>query len=155
MTSKPSPIPPGPRVIPNLVVADAGAALEFYISAFGAEEILRLHEPGGRVAHAELELFGGRVFVGSEVPAQGFVPPATDRVSVTTVLYVADVDAFVARAVAAGATLERPVADQFYGERTGRLLDPFGHRWSVQSRTEELSVAELQRRMDDLYAQPS
>lgn len=155
MTQKPSPIPPGPRLIPSLVVADAGAALDFYVKAFGAEEILRLHEPGGRVAHAELSLFGGLVYLGSEVPAQGFVPPAPGHKSFTTVLYVEDVDALVARAVAAGATLEAPVADQFYGDRTARLRDPFGHRWSVQSRLEELSAAELQRRMDDLYAQRS
>jgi PhnB protein len=153
VTSKPSPIPPGPRLIPSLVVADAGAALEFYVEAFGAEEILRLHEPGGRVAHAELSLFGGHIYLGSEVPARGFVPPPADHKSFTTVLYVEDVDAFVARAVAAGATLEGPVADQFYGDRTARLRDPFGHRWSVQSRREELSPAEMQRRMDDLYIQ--
>jgi uncharacterized glyoxalase superfamily protein PhnB len=155
MTDNISPIPPGPRVIPSLVVGDAGAALDFYVRAFGAEEILRLHEPGGRVGHAEFSLFGGRVYLGSEWPSLGFVGPAPDRISQTVVLYVEDVDAFAARAVAAGAVLERPISDEFYGDRTARLRDPFGHRWTAHTRIEDVPPAELQRRMDDLCAQSS
>ena len=153
MTHKPSPIPPGPRVIPNLVVRDAAAALDFYAKAFGAEEILRLHEPDGRVAHAELRLFGATVYVASEYPSLGFLGPAPDRVSHTMTLYVEDADAFAARAVAAGATLEAPIKVEFYGDRSARLRDPFGHRWNAQTRVEEVPTAELQRRLDAMCAQ--
>ncbi|MDC0715991.1 VOC family protein [Nannocystis bainbridge] len=155
MTVKPSPIPPGPRLIPTLVVADAGAALDFYVKAFGAEEILRLHGPGGRVEHAEFSLFGGVVYLGSEWPSLGFRPPTPGHTAATVVLNVEDVDAFAARAVAAGATLERPVADEFYGDRVARLRDPFGHAWAAHARVEEVALPEMQRRLDALYAQPS
>ncbi|WP_434417278.1 VOC family protein [Nannocystis pusilla] len=150
--SKLSPIPPGPRVIPNLVVRDGAAALDFYAKAFGAEEILRLHEPDGRVAHAELSLFGGRIAVASEYPSLGFLAPTSDRISHTLTVYVEDVDAVAARAVAAGARLERPIEVEFYGDRSARLTDPFGHRWNVQSRVEDVSAAEMQRRLDALSA---
>lgn len=150
--SKLSPIPPGPRVIPNLVVRDGAAALDFYAKAFGAEEILRLHEPDGRVAHAELSLFGGRISVASEYPSFGFLAPTSDRISYTLTVYVEDVDAVAARAVAAGARLERPIEVEFYGDRSARLTDPFGHRWNLQSRVEDVSAEEMQRRLDALSA---
>ncbi|PCC68032.1 Glyoxalase/Bleomycin resistance protein/Dioxygenase superfamily protein [Nannocystis exedens] len=155
MTTKPSPIPPGPRVIPHLVVRDGAAALEFYAKAFGAEEILRLHEPDGRVAHAELSLFGGSISVASEYPSLGFLAPTSDRISHTLTVYVEDVDAVAARAVAAGAKLERPIEVEFYGDRSARLTDPFGHRWNVQSRVEDVSAAEMQRRLDAMCASSS
>lgn len=155
MTTKPSPIPPGPRVIPNLVVRDGAAALDFYAKAFGAEEILRLHEPDGRVAHAELSLFGGHISVASEYPSLGFLGPTPDRISHTLTVYVEDVDAVAARAVAAGARLERPIEVEFYGCRAARLTDPFGHRWNVQTQVEDVSAAEMQRRLDAMCAQSS
>ncbi|MCY1008014.1 VOC family protein [Nannocystis pusilla] len=139
-------------MIPNLVVRDGTAALDFYAKAFGAEEILRLHEPDGRVAHAELSVFGGRIAVASEYPSLGFLAPTSDRISHTLTVYVEDVDAVAARAVAAGARLERPIEVEFYGDRSARLTDPFGHRWNVQSRVEDVSAAEMQRRLDALSA---
>ncbi|MFY0541126.1 VOC family protein [Nannocystis pusilla] len=139
-------------MIPNLVVRDGTAALDFYAKAFGAEEILRLHEPDGRVAHAELSLFGGRIAVASEYPSLGFLAPTSDRISHTLTVYVEDVDAVAARAVAAGARLERSIEVEFYGDRSARLTDPFGHRWNVQSRVEDVSAAEMQRRLDALSA---
>ncbi len=106
-------------MIPNLVVRDGAAALDFYAKAFGAEEILRLHEPDGRVAHAELSLFGGVISVASEYPSLSFLGPTSDRISYTLTVYVEDVDAVAARAVAAGARLERPIEVEFYGGRCG------------------------------------
>ncbi|WAS97052.1 VOC family protein [Nannocystis punicea] len=152
MTTQPSPIPPGPRVIPCLVVRDGAAALDFYARAFGAEEILRLHEPDGRLAHAELSLFGGQIYLSSEYPSLGFLGPTPERISHTLTVHVEDVDAVAARAVAAGARLERPIEVEFYGARSARLTDPFGHRWNIQTQVEEVSAAELQRRMDALCA---
>jgi PhnB protein len=136
---------------PYLVVAGAAAAIDFYVAAFGAVETMRLMQPDGRVGHAELRIGTSGIMLADEFPEYGFAGPlARGGTSVSLHLVVPDVDATVAAAVAAGATLEREVSDQFYGSRSGTIIDPFGHRWIVQTPVEEVSVEEMQRRLDEL-----
>jgi len=140
-------------VVPYLCVKGAASAIEFYKQAFGATEVLRLAEPGGRIGHAEIRIGESRVMLSDEYPEHGILgPQSRGGATGSLALEVPDVDAVVARAVAAGAKLLNPVADQFYGERSGKLEDPFGHLWSVSTRTEELSQEEMQRRYDALVS---
>jgi PhnB protein len=143
-----NPIPDGYHsVTPYLVVRGAAAALAFYAEAFGAVEKFRMEEPEGRIGHAEITIGDSTVMLADEHPELGFLGPAEPGTSpVTIMLYVEDVDEVVARAVAAGATLTRPVADQFYGDRTGGLVDPFGHTWYVATHIEDVSPEEIERR---------
>ncbi len=140
---------PSVQVMPYLCCRDAARALEFYTAAFGAVETMRLAEPSGRIGHAEIKLGDAVIMLSDEYPEMHVrSPEALGGTPVMIHLYVDDVDAFAARAVAAGATLERPVAHQFYGDRSGQLRDPFGHRWSVATRLEAVSADEIQRRYD-------
>lgn len=142
------------NAIPYLCCRDAARALEFYAAAFGAVETMRLAEPGGRIGHAEITIGGALVMLSDEYPEMDIrSPQALGGSPVMIHLHVPDVDAFAARAVGAGATLERPVADQFYGDRSGQLRDPFGHRWSVATRKEELSADEITRRYEKLVTE--
>jgi PhnB protein len=143
------PIPVGYHsVTPYLMVRDAARAITFYRNAFGADEVMRFNGPDGRVAHAEVKIGDSHVMLADEMPDQGFVGPQTlGGAGVSLMLYVDDVDATFAQALAAGATVRRPVADQFYGDRVGTLADPFGHVWSVGTHREDVSVEEMQRRM--------
>ena len=142
------PIPDGYHAItPYLIVSRAAKALDFYAQAFGAIERERMQDPSGKVRHAEITIGGACVMLADEHPEIGALSPATVGGSpVNLHLYVEDVDAVVARAVAAGATLTRPVADQFYGDRVGGITDPFGHRWSIATHKEDLSPDEIRRR---------
>jgi PhnB protein len=142
------PIPDGYHAItPYLIVSGAAKALDFYARAFGAVERDRMQDPTGKVRHAEITIGRACVMLADEHPEIGALSPATVGGSpVNLHLYVEDVDAFVARAVAAGATLTRPVADQFYGDRVGGITDPFGHRWSIATHKEDLSPEEIRRR---------
>ena len=138
---------------PYLIVRGAARALDFYTRAFGAEEVMRLAEPSGRIGHAELTLAGWRLMLADEYPEHGILgPQSLGGASGSLHLQVPDVDAVVARAVEAGAELVRPVSDQFYGERIGKLRDPFGHLWHVGTEIEEVSADEMQRRFDALPA---
>ena len=142
------------KLTPYICCQDAARAIEFYARAFGATEKMRLAEPDGRIGHAEIDVAGAVVMLSDEYPDHGVrSPKAIGGTPVTLHLYVDDVDAFVRRAVAAGATLRRPVADQFYGDRAGQIEDPFGHVWHVATRKEELSSEEVQRRYDRLAKQ--
>ena len=134
-----------------LRVRDAAAALEFYARAFGATEKFRLTGPGGRVGHAEL-LFGDFVvMLSEEYPELGLVGPATLGGNTSSVhLHVDDCDAWAERAIAAGATLVRGPADQFYGERSATVRDPFGHEWMLGHEIEAVTPEEMQRRYDEL-----
>ncbi|MEZ4247882.1 MAG: VOC family protein [Polyangiales bacterium] len=134
-----------------LRVRDAAAALEFYARAFGATEKFRLTEPGGRVGHAEL-LFGDFVvMLSEEYPELGLVGPATLGGNTSSVhLHVDDCDAWTERALAAGATLVRGPTDQFYGERSATVRDPFGHEWMLGHEIEAVTPEEMQRRYDEL-----
>jgi PhnB protein len=132
-----------------LAVHDADKAIEFYGAAFGAKEKYRLVEPGGRIGHAELDFGGITVMLSDEYPELGCRGPrAYAGTPVTIHLHVDDCDAFIARAVDAGATIERAAQDQFYGERSGTVRDPFGHRWSIGHHIEDVSPQEMQRRYD-------
>ena len=136
---------------PYLVVDGAAAAIDFYVAAFGAVETMRLMQPDGRVGHAELTIGTSGIMLADEFPEMGFVGPlARGGTSVSLHLVVPDVDATVGAAVEAGATLERPVADQFYGSRSGSIIDPFGHRWLVQTPIEDVSIDEMQHRLNEL-----
>jgi PhnB protein len=137
-----------------LAVRDASAAIEFYKKAFGAIETLRLTDPSGKIAHAEISIGNSSMYLAEEMP--GWQNPSPDTLggsAVTIVLNVADVDSVVRQAVEAGAKLLAPVMDQFYGERSGKLTDPFGHVWRVSTRIEDLSNEEMRRRFDALMSQ--
>ena len=143
------PIPAGYHsVTPYLMVRDAARAMAFYRDAFGATEVMRFAGPDGRIAHAEVKIGDSHVMLADELPDQGFVGPQTlGGAGVSLMLYVNDVDATFAKALAAGATVRRPVADQFYGDRMGTLVDPYGHVWSIGTHREDVCVEEMQRRM--------
>lgn len=145
------PIPDGYHAVtPYLVVRGAGKAIEFYKKVFGATERMRFEQPGGKVGHAELQFRDSVVMLADEVPEMGFLSPqSVGGTSITLVLFVEDVDACVKGAVAAGATILRPVADQFYGDRSGVISDPFGHLWNVATHKEDVSPEEMQRRMKE------
>src|SRR5215831_247400 len=143
------PIPEGYHsVTPYLIFNGAGEAIAFYKKALGAEEVLRLDGSGGRIHHAEIKIGDSCIMLADEHPEIRALSPKTIGGSPVLIhLYVEDVDAAVARAVAAGAKLIRPVADQFYGDRTGGIEDPFGYRWFVATHKEDLTVDEIQRRV--------
>ncbi len=131
-------------VTPYLIVHDGASALEFYAKGFGAEELMRMPTPEGRIAHAEMRLGKAIFMVADESPdflAQS--PKTLKGTPIGLVVYVEDVDALFARAVAAGATVIRPLADQFYGDRSGTVEDPFGHKWTLSTHTEDLSPEEM------------
>jgi PhnB protein len=136
-------------VMPYLAVHDAAAALEFYQQVFGARERMRMPAPGGRVGHAEIEIGDSCIMLADEYPEIGFrSPQAIGGTPVNLHLYVEDVDAMVEQAVAAGAKEVRPVKDQFYGDRTGTVEDPFGHVWHIATHKEDMSPDELKRRAE-------
>ena len=142
------PVPEGyHNVTPYLCCKDAAAAIEFYKKAFGATEVMRMGAPGGKVGHAELQIGDSRVMLADEFPEMGFLSPKTVGGSPVMIhLYVEDVDTTANRAVAAGAKVTRPVADQFYGDRGGQLEDPYGHKWYVSTHKEDLSPEEIGKR---------
>jgi len=136
-----------PRVTPYLAIDGAAAAIEFYKKAFGATERMRMDAPGGKIGHAEIEIEGGLIMLADECPEMSFMSPKTIGGSPVMIhMYVADVDTFFGRASAAGATVLRPVADQFYGDRSCTLKDPYGHTWSFATHVEDVSEAELKKR---------
>lgn len=147
MTVKP--IPDGyPTVSASLSINGASDAIEFYKSVLGATERLRMEGPPGRVAHAELQIGDSVVMLADEFPEMGFVGPKTiGGTPVTLYVYVDDVDAIFAAALAAGATELSPVTDQFYGDRSGHFEDPWGHHWSVATHVEDVPPEEMGKRM--------
>lgn len=153
MASEVSPIPPDrPHLLPYITVADAARAIDFYRDVFGAVEIERLADPEGKVGHATLKLGDAQIMLSDEFPEWGAHGPATIGGSpVMLHLYLEDVDAIVARAVEAGAEIVEEVADQFYGDRGGKLVDPFGHRWWIATHIEDVSDEEMRRRAGELY----
>ncbi|HZI17439.1 MAG TPA: VOC family protein [Pyrinomonadaceae bacterium] len=136
------------NVTPYLCVSDAARAIEFYKEAFGATEIMRMEAPDGKIGHAEVRIGDSIVMIADEFPELSFRSPQSVGVSAHFMLYDEDVDARVERAIAAGAKLTRPVADQFYGDRTGSVEDPFGHHWYIATHLEDLSPEEVKRRGD-------
>lgn len=144
------PIPDGYHsVTPYIVVDGAAKAIDFYKQAFGAEEVLRMPIPGDeKLGHAEIRIGDSVIMLSDEWPDHGMLgPKARGGPTSSLMIYVEDCDASFARAIEAGASEERAVEDQFYGDRSGSVIDPFGHRWTISTHKEDLSEAELQRRM--------
>jgi PhnB protein len=136
---------------PYVICRDAARAVDFYVRVFGAKETMRLAEPSGKIGHAELDIGGATLMIADEYPDHGAVGPRTvGGTPVRLHLHVDDADAVVTRALAAGATIVRPVADQFYGDRSGTIEDPFGHVWTVATKIEQLAAGEIQRRYAEL-----
>jgi PhnB protein len=149
------PIPPGYHTLtPYLVVDGAADAIAFYTKAFGAEEVMRLEMPGsGKLGHAEMRLGDSIMMIGDAMPEFGAKAPGDFGGSpMSLMIYVPDVDAMVERAVQAGATIVRPIENHFYGDRAGRLKDPFGHEWTVATHVEDVPPEEISRRMIALYS---
>lgn len=139
-------------VTPHLICAGAAKAIEFYRQAFGAQEVARLPGPDGRLMHAAVKIGDSHVMLVDEMPEWGALGPRSLKGSpVTLHLYVDDVDAFVARAVKAGAKVTMPVADQFWGDRYGKLEDPFGHHWSVATHVRDVSMEDAQKAMREMH----
>lgn len=146
-----SPIKPIPEgyhsLTPYLCCRDAGAAIDFYKKAFGATELMRMGAPGEKIGHADIQIGDSHLMLADEFPEMGFLSPQSVGGSPVMIhLYVEDADATTARAVAAGAKVVKPVEDQFYGDRGGQLDDPFGHKWYVSTRKEDLSFDEVRER---------
>jgi PhnB protein len=150
-----APIPPSYNsVTPYLIIRGAARALDFYRAAFGAVEKARLEAPGGTIGHAEMRIGDSNVMLADEMPQMGYTGPESHGgTPVSLHLYVEDVDRVFARAVEHGATVVRPVADQFYGDRTGTVRDPFGHIWTVSTHIEDVSLEEIDRRFRAMCGQ--
>ena len=156
--AKVRPIPEGSHSItPGLVAKDAKKAIEFYKAAFGATVLSQMDWPDGRgIAHAELKIGDSKFYLGDEVPEMGAVSPQKLGGSpVTLHIYTEDCDALFKRAAAAGAKVEQPPMDMFWGDRYGKLLDPFGHRWSIATHKEDVTPADMEKRGKEWMAQAS
>jgi PhnB protein len=142
------PIPDGyPQVIPYLSVDGASAAIEFYTQVFGAKERMRMAGPDGKVGHAELEIGESLIMLADVFPEMGGkTPESLGGTAVQVMVYVEDVDSVFERAIGAGATADRAVEDQFYGDRGGQFTDPFGHKWFVATHVEDVSPEEMEKR---------
>jgi PhnB protein len=148
MKKKVRPTPKGYHAVtPYLSVKGAASAIAFYKKAFGAKEIMRMPGPGGTIGHAEIQIGDSRIMLADEYPGMNFrSPQAFGGTPVAISLYVQDVDRVVKKAIAGGAKVLRPVTDQFYGDRSGSLEDPFGHVWHVATHKEDIPMKELKKR---------
>jgi PhnB protein len=151
---KTPPIPHGMHsVTPHLVCAGAAQAIEFYKKAFGATEVARLPGPQGKIMHAMLRIGDSPVMLADEMPDWGSLGPKSLKGSPVTIhLYVADADEFVERAAKAGAKVTMPVEEQFWGDRYGKIEDPFGHHWSVATHVRDVSAEEMTQAMQKMAA---
>ena len=141
-------------VTPYLSIKGAAAAMEFYERAFNAEEIFRLIAPDGKIGHAEIKIGDSPIMLADACDQGAFRPPAElSGTSIGMHVYVKDVDALFAQAIKAGAKAVRPVQDQFYGDRTGTLEDPYGHVWFLATHKEDLTPDEIHRRAEEMYRQ--
>lgn len=135
---------------PYLIVGQASKAIDFYKKAFGANEVLRMDGPNGKVMHCELQIGDSRIMLADETPNMGHGPAAGGETSFSLLLYVENVDEIFKRAVAAGAKELRGVKNEFYGDRMGTLLDPFGHKWNLATHIEDVSEEEMKKRVEKL-----
>jgi PhnB protein len=153
--SRPNPIPESyRRVTPCLTVREGAKALEYYAAVFGATERMRYPGPGGTIAHAEIQIGDSVIIMEDEDPQRGTKAPppgGLDGSPAYLFIYVEDVDAVVAKALELGATLQRAPLNQFYGDRDGHIVDPFGHGWTIASHVEDVAPEEMMRRMADLF----
>ena len=148
------PIPAGyAGVTAYLIIRDAASAIDYYKKAFGATEVMRFPGPDGKIGHAELKIAGGNIMLADESPEMGHRSVQSYGGSpVSLMFYVPDVDKSFAQAIAAGAKVKNAVKDQFYGDRSGTLIDPFGLMWTIATHTEDVSVPEMQKRMQKMMA---
>jgi PhnB protein len=134
-------------VTPYLIISGATEAIEYYKKAFGATELMRIDAPGGKIGHAEIKIGDSPIMLADEFPEMGYKSPKTLGGSpVSIMIYVEDVDTVFRQAIAAGGKEQRPVKDQFYGDRSGTLEDPFGHVWHVATHKEDVSAEEMEQR---------
>ncbi len=154
MATKVKPIPDNYRTItPYLVVNDAKAAIDFYQRAFGAKEVMKMDGPGGKVAHAELKIGDSMIMLSDEMPGgTARAPRSLGGTTCSVFLYLDDVDSTFGKAVSAGAKVDAQLADMPWGDRYGRLTDPFGHSWSVATHKEDVAPEEMARRMREVAA---
>jgi PhnB protein len=147
---KPKPIPDGYHsVTPYLTLSDAAKAIEFYKRAFGATELFRMGGPGDKIGHAEIQIGDSRIMLSDEFPEMGVTSPKTlGGTTASLMIYVADADTQFKQALAAGGKELRPLQTQFYGDRSGTLIDPFGHKWTLSTHVEDVPEKELQRRSE-------
>lgn len=146
------PVPEGYHSItPYLMVRGASGAIEFYKNVFGAEELSRMDAPGGMVGHAELKIGDSRIMLSDEFPEMGGKSPeSTSGSPVMLHFYTEDVDRIIEKAINAGASLKRPVEDQFYGDRAGSITDPYGHEWYIATHIEDIPDDEVRRRAREI-----
>ena len=156
MASRIKEIPKGfHTVTPYLTVSDSARAIDFYKRAFGAEELSRLNGPDGKVAHAEIKIGDSIIMLSDEMPGWGRSPQSLGGTAVDIFLYVADVDRIFNQAIAAGAKVAMPVGDMFWGDRYGRVTDPFGHSWSLATHKEDVPADELRKRAEAAMSKPA
>ena len=155
--ARPNPIPDSyRRVTPCLTVRGAAKALEFYAAVFGATERMRFPGPDGTIVHAEIQIGDSVVILEDEDPRRGTKAPPPGGLTgspASLFIYVEDAEAVIARAADLGAMVQRPAQDQFYGDRDGHIIDPFGHGWTVASHVEDVAPDEITRRMTELFGQ--
>ena len=154
MTKKVSPIPEGySSVTPYITISGASDAIAFYKKAFGAEEVMRMNGPDGKVMHAEIRIGGSVIMLHDENPEWKALSPKTIGDSGSSImLYVPNVDAVMKAAEQAGATVTMPAADQFYGDRCGNITDPFGHKWAIATHIEDVAPDEIERRAKAMFS---
>jgi PhnB protein len=153
MANKVKPIPDGYHsVTPYLIVDDGTRAIDFYKRAFGAKELMRMPAPGGKVGHAEIKIGDSVIMLADEAPEmEARSAKHYGGSPVSLMVYVEDVDTLFPQAVGAGAKEVRPVTDQFYGDRSGTVKDPFGHSWHLSTHKEDVSPEEMKKRMDAMH----
>lgn len=149
MPAKTKPVPQGyHHITPYLIIKGAAAAMDFYKDVFGATEIMRMPQPNGRIGHAEMKMGDSFIMLADEYPEMDIVSPTTlGNSTVGILLYVDDADATFNKAVSRGAKVNKEMADQFYGDRSGTVIDPFGHKWTIATHVEDVSPEEMERRM--------
>ena len=149
MPNRVKPIPEGYHAVtPYLIIKGAADAIDYYKKVFGATELFRMPSPGGRIGHAEIKIGDSAIMLADEVPEMGILSPRSlGGTAVSLLLYTEDVDAVFGRAVSNGAKVLRPIKDQFYGDRSGNLEDPFGHKWTIAThKKEDVTPEEMHRR---------
>ena len=154
MAKATNPIPQGYHTItPSLTCRDAAKAIDFYKKAFGAQELMRMPSPdGSKVSHAEIKIGDSVVFVSDEFPGMSAAPAPTTTPSYSLFLYIEDVDTVFNRAIAAGARADMPMQDMFWGDRYGKVTDPFGHQWGLAMHIEDVAPEEIGRRAQEFFA---
>jgi len=153
MAKATNPIPKGYHSItPSLTCRDAAKAIDFYKKAFGAQELMRMPSPDGKISHAEIKIGDSVVFISDEFPGRTAAPSPTATPSSSLFLYVEDVDTVFNRAVSAGAKSTMPLQDMFWGDRFGNVVDPFGHQWGLATHIEDVAPDEIERRAAAFFA---